>query len=300
MQQGSAGRSKILTTSGNAVLWINQCLWTLVPESFRQSRLGLLWGRAIFRITGLRKRRQLTTTWFFRNRPELAQLAELVQQMPDPGTLRMTVVGCSEGAEVYSILYILSKTCADLPVKLQAYDICEEALMIARGGRYSSADNILSLTRDHERDELFDKDNDELVIKQQFRDQVEWQSADPTREPVLSRIEKQDIVIANRLLFHMPPDEQYRVLQVIADMVRPGGYLFVSGLDLQVRTDLAKKRYWQPVTDNIEAIHSADSSMTRDWPFRYWGLEPFDKKHPDWSIRYCSIFRMPIEKPHPG
>lgn len=205
----------------------------------------------------------------------------------------MTVIGCSEGAEVYSILYTLNKICQIKELDVQGYDISCDALNIAKSGRYLSDSKLFSMTQADEIDGLFMRNGEWLEVRSEFKNIVQWHLADPTKEPVLSALPKQDVVVANRLLFHMKRKEQLRALRAIASHIRPGGYLFISGLDLGVRTRLAKELGWQPVNESTEDIHAADETMTQDWPFRYWGLEPFDKKHPDREIRYCSVFQMP-------
>src|SRR4051812_9949355 len=131
-------------------------------------------------------------TFFFRNRPELALMARLCQRVASGGKpVRIAVVGCSNGAEVYSIAYTLRSTHPELG---------------------SSA---------------------------------------------------------------------------------TGGYLFVSGVDLDVRTRVALDLGWEPVDDALEELHEGDPSLPEAWPARYYGLEPLDKKRPDWKVRYASVFKLP-------
>ena len=77
-----------------------------------------------------------------------------------------------------------------------------------------------------------------------------------------------------------------------AQLVKPGGYLFVSGVDLNVRAKVARDLGWRPVTDSIREIHEGDPSLLRDWPSQYWGLEPFDAERRDWQMRYASVFQL--------
>ena len=76
-------------------------------------------------------------------------------------------------------------------------------------------------------------------------------------------------------------------------LVKGGGYLFVSGVDLAVRSKVARDLGWRPVTELIGEIHEGDPSLRRDWPLQYWGLEPLDRGRDDWEIRYASVFQMP-------
>ena len=79
----------------------------------------------------------------------------------------------------------------------------------------------------------------------------------------------------------------------IGDLVKPGGYLFVSGVDLDIRTRVAKQLGWQPVQELLEEIHYGDPRMGAGWPWNYSSLEPLNKKRRDWRLRYASAFQLP-------
>ena len=80
----------------------------------------------------------------------------------------------------------------------------------------------------------------------------------------------QDIVVAKRFLCHMDPNEAEFCLGNLARLVKGGGYLFVSGVDLDVRSKVAREFGWRPVTELIPEIHEGDPSLRRDWPLQYW------------------------------
>jgi len=117
----------------------------------------------------------------------------------------------------------------------------------------------------------------------------EAKAGDPRMANIL---ELQDLVAANEFLCHMNAPEAEKCLRNIAHLVAPRGYLVVSGIDLDVRTKVALDLGWTPVPDLIEEIHNGDPSVWRDWPWRYWGLEPFDRRRPDWAVRYASFFQL--------
>jgi hypothetical protein len=75
-------------------------------------------------------------------------------------------------------------------------------------------------------------------------------------------------------------------------LVEPSGHLFVSGIDLDVRTRLAQEMGWKPVADLIKDIHEGDPSLRQGWPLEYWGLEPFWDDRSDWKFRYASVFQI--------
>jgi SAM-dependent methyltransferase len=179
-----------------------------------------------------------------------------------------------------------------------AIDISSDILAIAKGGTYSlEMDNLVGspiferLTQD-EIQEMFDKEGDALRIKSWLRDGINWQLADANDRQLPARFGHQDVVVANRFLCHMNPYDAEACLRNIARLVKPGGFLFTSGIDLDVRTRVARELGWTPVRDLLEEIHEGDPSLRRDWPWRYWGLEPISKQRDDWSLRYASVFRL--------
>jgi hypothetical protein len=111
----------------------------------------------------------------------------------------------------------------------------------------------------------------------------------PTR---LRTIGPQEIVVANRFLCPMGTVAAGNCLRVLSRLVKAGGYLFVTGVDLDVRTGFAREFGWTPVTKLMREIQEGDSSIRRGRPWNYWGLEPFDERRPDWAIRYSSVFRI--------
>lgn len=90
----------------------------------------------------------------------------------------------------------------------------------------------------------------------------------------------------------MSPAEAERCLQNISRLVVPGGYLFVGGIDLDVRTKVACDLGWEPIQELLEEVHDGDSYLRRYWPSQYAGLEPLDKKRKDWRVRYAAGFRI--------
>jgi hypothetical protein len=98
------------------------------------------------------------------------------------------------------------------------------------------------------------------------------------------------MIIANRFLCHMEPAVAERILRNISRVVKPGRYLFVSGVDLDVRMRAATDMKWKAVTELIEEVHDGDPSIRDGWPFDYWAKEPLDAKRSDAMIRYASAF----------
>jgi hypothetical protein len=90
----------------------------------------------------------------------------------------------------------------------------------------------------------------------------------------------------------MDSEDAERCLRNIARFVKPGGYLFVSGVDLNIRMKVARDLGWEALQDSMVEIHDGDPSLRDSWPWGYWGLEPFNKRRLDWKVRYASAFRI--------
>ena len=65
-----------------------------------------------------------------------------------------------------------------------------------------------------------------------------------------------------------------------------GRILFVSGIDLEVRTKVARELGWRPDPELFEQIHDGDASVRSDWPLRWCGLEPLERRN---SIGGCGM-----------
>jgi len=139
---------------------------------------------------------------------------------------------------------------------------------------------------------MFDRSDDRVTVRSWLREGINWYPGNAADPKIASVVGPQDIVVANRFLCHMDAQSAAACLRNIGRLVKPGGHLFVSGIDLDVRTKVAREMGWTPMTDLMKEIHEGDASLTRDWPLEYWGLEPFQPRRRDARIRYASVFRL--------
>lgn len=228
-----------------------------------------------------------------RNRPELELLTQIAESLMNKGKICISVVACSKGAEVYSLLMCLRKHIRNIHVEITAIDISEDIVRIAEKGEYPDDSPMLERLTEFEIKEMFDRKGHILRVKDCLRENVNWLVGDATSPELLESISSQDIVMANRFLCHMYPDDAEKCLKNVSKILAPGGFLFVSGVDLDVRTKVARTHGWKPISDLMEQIHDGDYTLRRGWPMHYYGLEPFDKKRKDWNLRYASVFQMP-------
>lgn len=301
--RGMSRSTTIRASLGRPYLRMNAWIWSSLSDPWRSKRSLRKYGAHMHSLIQLRERdNQAKGTFFFRNRPELELLIRLLDHFPPGSAVLMTVLGCSTGAEVYSFAYVIRTKRPDLILRICAVDISKYAVEIGEAGIYPldglglshhvGFRSIFERMSPFEREELFEQDGENVRVRSRFRDGTTWRVGDAA-DPRLGRdLGLQDIVVANRFLCHMAPDSAEPCLRNCARLVKKEGYLFVSGVDLAVRSKVASELGWRPVTDLIEEIHEGDPSLRQAWPLEYWGLEPFDRDRDDWKMRYASVFRM--------
>jgi chemotaxis methyl-accepting protein methylase/mannose-6-phosphate isomerase-like protein (cupin superfamily) len=288
----------------NFYLKLNGRLWKKFPASFSTLWPVSSYGNLLHTLA--RKhgvRAQHPSTYFLHNRPQLELIRRLIGRRAETDALRVAVLGCSTGVEAYSIAWRIRSARPDLKLTLHAVDISKRAVEFGERGRYSLVASELTDTDVFERmneaemKDLFDRDGDAVTVKSWIREAIKWQVGDVAEAQVIDALGPQDIVIANNFLCHMPPLMAERCLRNIARLVRLRGYLFVSGIDLDVRTKVAADLGWHPVQELLEEIHEGDPCMKTFWPWSYVGLEPLNKKREDWTRRYAATFQvLPCDK----
>jgi chemotaxis methyl-accepting protein methylase/mannose-6-phosphate isomerase-like protein (cupin superfamily) len=282
-----------------AWLRLNQAMWDKLPSSFAGLAPIRRYGDFLHMVARRQgERAQALATLFLRNRPELELIGRLLQGVSPGGTLRVTLLACSIGAEAYSVAWKIRSLRPDLKLTFNAVDISSPAVEFAKVGVYTSAaseltnTNVCEALSSDEIDELFQRDGDALTVKPWIKEGIKWQVGDAGDAEVVDALGQQDLVVANNFLCHMSPAEAERCLRNISRLVTPGGYLFVGGIDLDVRTKVASDLSWEPVQELLEEVHDGDSYLRRYWPSLYAGLEPLDKKRKNWRIRYAAGFRI--------
>jgi SAM-dependent methyltransferase len=177
-------------------------------------------------------------------------------------------------------------------------DISKRALEFGKRGIYSLTTSQVTDTDIFERmteteiKEMFDRDGDKVGVKSWIKEGISWYIGDVAEPDTLDALGSQDVVVANNFLCHMRPLMAERCLRNIARLVRPHGYLIVSGIDLEVRTNVAGDLGWRPVQELLEEIHEGDPCMKTFWPWHYGGLEPLNKRRKDWKLRYAAAFQL--------
>jgi len=287
------GRSPV-----GACLRLNERIWNRLPSSLKALRPFRSFGHLLHSLVRLQDRRMYLGTFFLRNRPELELLRRLSGLASAGRKVRIAVLGSSNGAEVYSIAWVLRSAHPDAKLDMHAVDIATEAVEAAQKGLYEPGrselvdEPIFERMTAKEMEEMFERIGDRLRIKPGIREGIAWHVGDAADPRILETLGPQDIVVANRFLCHMGPLQAESCIRNIARLLVPGGYLFVSGVDLDVRTKVAIDLGWKPIQELLQELHEGDPSLRASWPHKYWGLEPIDRSRSDWKTRYASVFQI--------
>jgi chemotaxis methyl-accepting protein methylase/mannose-6-phosphate isomerase-like protein (cupin superfamily) len=282
-----------------AYLRLNRRLWQALPTSFTALNAVRAYGHflhALVRMEGVRA--QAFATYFLRNRPQLELIRRLAEQRATGDTLRVAVLGCSTGVEAHSVAWRIQSARPDLRLRLHAVDISKEAVEVGKSGAYPIAasqwtgTDIFERMTEAEIGGMFERNGDVMTVRPRIREGIEWCVGDVGSPEVFDMVGPQDIVVANNFLCHMDAAAAEQCLRNIGRLVCPHGYLFVSGVDLSVRTKVANDSGWRALEELLEEIHDGDPCMKSFWPWHYGGLEPLNKRRRDWKVRYAAAFEV--------
>src|SRR5437870_11059593 len=239
-----AARFQVLGKSpAGFYLRLNKQIWERLPSRVRNLHAFRSYGAWLHSLVCLGARRQqFFGTFFLRNRPALELMRRLARKKPHRSTLRITVLGCSIGAEVYSILWTIRSARPDLKVLLEAVDISKDILSFAEEGVYTSntaelvGASIFERMTKAEMAEMFDWEGDQAKVKPWLREGITWHLRDAADPELMRILGPQDMVVASNFLCHMAQADAEKCLRNVARLVSLGGYLIVSGVDLDIRT----------------------------------------------------------------
>src|ERR1700677_248409 len=101
-------------------------------------------------------RNQSHMTVFMRYPPLLLTISDLINDYKPGESLRICVVGCSTGAEIYSLLWTIRQTRSDLKTLAIGVDLSEKVIGRAKAGLYSRQDPELKRLSQRSSCQLFD------------------------------------------------------------------------------------------------------------------------------------------------
>ena len=224
-----AARLQVLGKSpAGFYLRLNKRIWQRLPSRVRNLYPVRCYGAWLHTLVCLRaSRQQYFGTFFLRNRPALELMRRLAQQKAHGSTLRIAVLGCSIGAEVYSILWTIRSARPDLKVVLYAVDISKEILNFAEKGIYAPDTSelvgapIFERLTEAEKREMFDWEGDQAKVKSWLREGITWRLGDAADPELVNILGPQDMVVASNFLCHMAPADAEKCLGILGNWLVP-------------------------------------------------------------------------------
>src|SRR5262249_15257849 len=116
----------------NLCIHLNRWQWRHIPHQL-MSTTPIRWYGSVLHELVCRHadRRQFIGTSFFRNRPMLELICRIAKCAPTDSKLSIAVLGCSIGAETYSIVSMVRSVRPDLDVRVVAVDVSPDVLKVA-------------------------------------------------------------------------------------------------------------------------------------------------------------------------
>ena len=153
-------------------------------------------------------------------------LPTLLAGKTDADQVRVWVPGCATGEEVYSIAILvkeeLDRRAINSKVQIFGTDIDENAIAVARHGRYQKPKGGLSAER---LARWFVSESDGYRVARQIREMCVFSTHSAVKDPPFSKL---DLVSCRNLLIYLNPDLQERVVRMFHYALRPDGVLFLG------------------------------------------------------------------------
>jgi two-component system CheB/CheR fusion protein len=174
----------------------------------------------------------INVTSFYRDQAvfetlKVGMFPDLVRGRPAHAPIRMWIVGCSTGQEVYSLtielLEAVRAISPDLTVQIFATDISDWALAKARLGIYP--ESIASKIPPDRLDRYFTRDGEGYRINKAVRELCVFAKHDVTTDTPFSQI---DLISCRNVLIYMGMGLQQQVMAVFHFALKPGGFLLLG------------------------------------------------------------------------
>jgi hypothetical protein len=244
------------------------------------------------------------TTVFFRNRPQLEELAgALLPSLWPAGAkdLQTLVCGGSIGCEAFSILVALREFgpggTNSLNGKALSIDIAPAVTAQARIGRYPS-ETFLPLfgmeggMPEAVRTRWFIPEENGACWRPrpELQMAVEFQTRDVAAEPLAREF---DLLVCQNVLTHLETTAATTLLDHLLARAKPQAVFVCSGVDLDLKPRIVAAGF-RPWTGRLEEIHDAFTSHRMHYRvnpgLHYFELEDIYRNRPDAEARYSTLF----------
>ena len=178
----------------------------------------------------------INVTSFFRDHGAFVALKQtilpqLLAGKPEGYVFRVWVAGCASGEEAYSIAIVLLELMDEIKarheqemnIQIYATDLDDEAIAVARAGRYPP--NIAQDVTPERLRRFFVKDDAGYKVKQDLRDKVVFAVQNVVKDPPFTKL---DLLSCRNLMIYLEPELQNRLIPNFHYALKPDGVLFLS------------------------------------------------------------------------
>jgi chemotaxis protein methyltransferase CheR len=186
-------------------------------------------------------------TYFFRYPDHFKALREevlprLINARRDVRSLRIWSIGCSNGAEPYSVAIALRELLGDdvdsWRISITGGDISEKVLAHARSGRFNAW--ALRTMGPEDRLKYFDRDGAIWVLKRMFRSMVRFE-----RQNILDLLSPTppiewaafDVILCRNVLIYFSPEQAVQISSALSRSLSPDGVLLLGHAEASLATE---------------------------------------------------------------
>lgn len=162
-------------------------------------------------------------------------LFKFIREHGGRGAIKIAVVGCSAGEEVYSLLAALDQAGLRSRVELRAIDNDPQMLIRAQRaaysfGEYGGRQNFFEgLPREY-REYFVEHPTDSafFTLVPRIKKGVHFQLADAAKSDFKTNVPRQDVVVMNNVLVHVQAEEREKIISNVINSLSPGGLLITN------------------------------------------------------------------------
>ncbi len=154
-------------------------------------------------------------------------IAKLLKERPPNNSVRVWVPGCATGEEAYTLAMLFQEQMDKHPnppeVQIFATDIDEQALKIARLGRYS--ETVIEDLSEQRVQRFFVKQGNKYQVAKVIRELCLFSQHNLISDPPFSRL---DLISCRNVLIYLGPHLQKKLISVFHYALQSSGYLFLG------------------------------------------------------------------------
>lgn len=163
------------------------------------------------------------TTSFFRDGDPFFALKELLTQRPSTTSLNVLSIGCSDGAELYSVALLLDELNLLGAAKLKGLDIRGVAIAQAKKGKYP-------LSYYHSLDQrykgAFDLFSNHCEIKNRYKERLTFEESNSLHLSGL--VDRYDLIICRNIVLYLVPEVARKMWHSFSESLGEAGLLMVG------------------------------------------------------------------------